>query len=106
MSRILKLEKDPYDTCESLFKKQNIEFSQGVTVLVGCNGSGKTTMLNTIKRRLNHMDMPEYLCIRYDNVKDGGSSAKSRAGFYGDFTTLATAMCSSEGEEITIHLGN
>ena len=106
MSRIFKLDEDPYDTCEILFKKKEVEIFPGVTVLVGCNGTGKTTLLSTIKRRLNYMDVPEYLCIKYDNVKDGGSSAKSRAGFYGDFTTLATAMCSSEGEEITIHLGN
>lgn len=106
MSKIFKLNKDPYDTCEILFKKKEVEIFPGVTVLVGCNGTGKTTLLSTIKRRLNYMDGPEYLCIKYDNVKDGGSRAQSRAGFYGDFTTLATAMCSSEGEEITIHLGN
>ena len=44
MSRIFKLNKDPYDTCEILFKKKEVEIMPGVTVLVGCNGTGKTTL--------------------------------------------------------------
>lgn len=39
-------------------------------------------------------------------MQDGGSRAKDLAAFRGNFEFVATAMCSSEGENITMNLGN
>lgn len=41
----------------------------------------------------------------FDNLNDGGSKSVSEASFYGDFSFMATAMCSSEGENIVMNLG-
>ena len=40
MSRIIKTWRDPYDVGFSLCRKKEVEFLPGLTVLVGCNGSG------------------------------------------------------------------
>ena len=41
MSRKFKLEKRYYGEDYDLYKKKTITINEGVTVLVGCNGSGK-----------------------------------------------------------------
>ena len=102
MSRKFKLEKDYYDEGVNLYKRGTIEINPGVTVLVGCNGIGKTTLLHQIKYRLKKENIP---CILFDNLKDGGNHSVSEAGFFGDFGFMATAMCSSEGENIVMNMG-
>jgi predicted ATP-dependent endonuclease of OLD family len=101
MSRKFKLEKDYYDEGFHLYKKANITIKPGVTVLVGCNGIGKTTLLHIIKTKLRRKNVP---CITFDNLKDGGDSAVSKAGFYGNMAFVADAMTSSEGENIVINM--
>lgn len=49
MGRKIKLWKDPYDCGFNLYKKRTVEFKPGITVLVGCNGIGKSTLLRNIK---------------------------------------------------------
>ena len=102
MSRQFKLERDFYDEGYNLYKKKTITIEEGVTVLVGCNGTGKTTLLHQIKEQLKKENIP---VLSFDNLKDGGSKALSSAGFYGDYTFMATAMASSEGENIVMNLG-
>ena len=41
----------------------------------------------------------------FDNLKDGGSNSVSEAGFLGNFGFMATAICSSEGENIVMNMG-
>lgn len=94
MSRIFKTESD-------IFKKRKIELKSGVTVLVGCNGSGKTTLLNELKYNLEKEGIP---VIHFDNLHDGGSSSISEDLFYGRTEWGATALCSSEGENIVLNL--
>ena len=36
----------------NLYKKDCIDIEEGLTILVGCNGSGKTTMINQMKDQL------------------------------------------------------
>lgn len=103
MSREFKIWKDPYDTGFSLYKKSSITLQPGLTVLVGCNGIGKTTLLNCIKDSLQSKEVP---VITFNNLQDGGSKAISKAGFYGDMEFMATAICSSEGENIIMNIGN
>lgn len=74
MSRKFRLWKDPYDCGFDLWKKKTIEIKSGVTVLVGCNGIGKSTLLNNIESLLKKDKIP---VIHFDNLSDGGSNARS-----------------------------
>ena len=94
--------RDPND-CGNLYYRSKVSFEPGVTVLVGCNGCGKTTLIRQIKRLLEKDDIPY---VAYDNLHDGGSNARQKAGFYGDVEFMATSMCSSEGENIVLNMGN
>lgn len=102
MSRKFKLVADPCDAGYKLYKKRVIEIKEGVTVLVGCNGFGKSTLLRWIGKELDKEDI-EY--VRYDNEHDGGSNSRSRAAFRGNLEFLATSLCSSEGENIVMNVG-
>ena len=103
MIRKFELERDYYDEGFNLYKKKTITIKPGVTVLVGCNGIGKSTLLSQIKDSLKKDNVP---CISFDNLKDGGGHAVSEASFYGNFGFMATAICSSEGENIVMNMGN
>ena len=89
MSRKIKLYQDYYGEDEKLYEKRSVTFDEGVTVLVGCNGSGKTTMLYQIKDNLRENKIP---FISFDNLRDGGSNARASAGFREDFSFLSTSM--------------
>lgn len=45
----IKREKFYYEENDELFKTDSVEIYPGVTALVGCNGSGKSTMAQIIK---------------------------------------------------------
>lgn len=99
----LTIVKDWYGEDERiLYKKSRIQIKEGVTVLVGCNGSGKTTLLSQIKHQLEKENI-EY--FSYDNFNDGGSRSKEKVGYYGQMDLLAEMICSSEGENIGINMG-
>ncbi len=102
MSRKFKLLKDYYKEGVDLYSKKTITIKPGVTILVGCNGIGKTTLLQQIQAQLKQNNIPY---IEFDNLHDGGSKSVSEASFYGDFGFMATAMCSSEGENIVMNMG-
>lgn len=102
MSRKFTLIKDYYDEDINLYKKESIAINTGVTVLVGCNGIGKTTLLHQIRDKLKKDNIPY---IEFDNLHNGGSKSISEASFYSDFGFMATAMCSSEGENIVLNMG-
>lgn len=61
MSRKFVLEKDYYEEGVNLYKKKTVTINSGVTVLVGCNGIGKTTFLHQIRDRLKKQNIP---CIQ------------------------------------------
>lgn len=103
MSKKIQLIQDYYDNDIKLYKKKAIEIKPGVTVLVGCNGIGKTTLLHQIKDRLKKDNIPYIL---FDNLKEGGSNSISHAGYNGDFEFMTGALMSSEGETIVLNLGN
>ena len=94
--------RDPYEPKEYLYTKKEFEFKPGVTVFVGCNGCGKTTLLHQIKDYLKNKKVP---VLSFDNLHDGGSNARSEAAAMNDFTFLATASFSSEGENIVMNVG-
>lgn len=101
MSREFQIEKRYYDESYDLYKKKSITINDGITVLVGCNGSGKTTLLHQIKEQLKKENIP---VLSFDNLHEGGSTAISAAGFYGDLGFMGAAMTSSEGENIVLNI--
>lgn len=102
MSRIFELDKNPYGENISIYKRKKIEINPGVTVLVGCNGSGKTTLLKQIEYRCKKASIP---VLRFDNLHDGGSNARSKKAFENNFEFVAALMNSSEGENIVMNIG-
>ena len=101
-SHIIKTWRDPYDEGFSTTRARKITINSGLTVLVGCNGAGKTTLLHNIKSELKKEHIP---CILFDNKVSGGSTSMSASMLRRDYTLFATQFCSSEGENITISLG-
>lgn len=102
MSRKFKIDRDYHGLGFNIYKKCTFTFNPGVTVLVGCNGIGKTTLLIQIKEQLKTEKIP---VIMFDNLHDGGSNSRSIASFRGDFQFLACSLQSSEGENIALNLG-
>ena len=96
------IHKDYCDTGCNIYKKENIAIDTGLTVLVGCNGMGKSTLIKQLKSQLETENIP---VISFNNLSEGGSYARSKAGYYNDLEFLVTAMQSSEGENIIMNLG-
>ena len=62
----IKIEKEPYEEGQKIFKKNIIELEpNAITCLVGCNGSGKSTLLKEI---IDHIDAEQ---ITTDNSCKG-----------------------------------
>lgn len=97
----LTIPKDPYGD-GGLFAKSRIRLKPGLTVLAGCNGYGKTTLLYCVKDRIAKSDIPY---VQYDNMTDGGNTARQSALMRGDMSFLATGALSSEGENIMMNMG-
>lgn len=97
-----KVYRDPYD-CEILFTgKLEREISPGLTILAGCNGSGKTTTLLSIKDAYGKD--PNYKVFHWDGLSDKGV-AKKRALDMQRIDVLSSLAFSSEGEEINTNIG-
>lgn len=98
-TRTFKLYKDYWD-CGNLYARAKHTFNKGVTVLVGCNGSGKSTTLTQIREQLKAKQEPYFA---FDNVSSGGSGLYQGLldGWYsGGIGALCSLACSSEGEKI------
>ena len=52
------------------------------------------------------LDKEKITYTSFNNLFDGGENARSWAGYTGDFSFLATAVMSSEGENILMNIGN
>lgn len=92
----VKIPTKPYDE-EKIYSKTEHNFNEGITILVGKNGAGKSTILRYLKEKCHKEKLPLF---SYDNYVEGGDTAMSKYGYYGDTTALATAFCSSEGQQI------
>lgn len=92
----LKIERDPYGEGK-IFKKKSVNLEPGITILVGCNGCGKTTFLKIAKEFCEENKIPY---LSYDNMRDGHSHARNAALARYDYSMGATLMFSSEGEQI------
>lgn len=97
MSRGFKIGRDPYNEGYIMYSKANITINPGVTVLIGCNGAGKTTILHHLHNQLKKENIP---VMFYNNLTNGGSNSVSKLLFEGDIELGALMMTSSEGENI------
>lgn len=98
-----RVDKDPYDTEETLFSgKLTRTIEPGFTVLVGCNGSGKSTVLRYIKDTYKRND--DYKVFSWDGLYDKGPT-KQRMLDSSNIDLLATLAFASEGEEINTNIG-
>ena len=101
MSLKLKLRSEPWETDEKIFKNLNREIEDGLHVLVGCNGYGKSTFMEFVKEKYKRDE--NYKLLTWNgvvNTRDGRGSALFRQ----NFEVLANMMMSSEGEEHNINL--
>ena len=96
------IHKDYCDVGCDIYKKNNITINSGLTVLVGCNGMGKTTLIHQLENQLKKEDIP---MISFNNLTEGDSHARAKAAFYNDWSFVATSVQSSEGENIIMNLG-
>lgn len=98
-----KIDRDYNDIGCNIYQKGTVTINPGVTVLVGCNGIGKTTLIRQLKDQLENENVP---ALSFDNLHEGGHYARSAAMFYQDFAFVGTSMQSSEGENIALNIGN
>ncbi len=102
MSRTFALKRDYYEDKVYIYKHKNMTIESGITVLVGCNGCGKTTFINHIEKQLEKEKIP---VIKFDNLHDGGHNAMSEAMFNDDYNFISNSWDSSEGEQIVLNIG-
>lgn len=99
--RTINTEHDPVDSGRHIFKNKTQSFEPGLTVLCGCNGYGKTTLLNCIKADLKQNDVSFY---SYDDRSEGDLITDRKLNIEQDIAYMATHVCSSEGERIRLHI--
>ena len=97
-----KIVRDYYDRKEYIYEKTSVTLKPGVTVLVGCNGAGKTTLIYQLQEKCRKAEIPYF---SFDNYLDGGRSAMSKLGFFGDTDALVQDFVASEGERISNNMG-
>lgn len=102
MTHKFKIIQDWYDSGEKVYSKASAEIKDGLTVLCGCNGCGKTTLLHQIKNALEKENIP---FLHFNNLLDGGNNSVSASLFRGEMDFVAQADCSSEGENINMNIG-
>ena len=100
--RIIKIGKNPLCLKNDMYMNDVVNIEPGLTVLVGCNGSGKTTFLTMLEQELTRNKIH---CIKFDNLLNGGNNAKQAAAFRDDFAFVMQAAMSSEGENIILNMG-
>lgn len=97
-----KIIKDYYIEDENIFNKEIFSFKSGITVLVGCNGYGKTTLLNILEEKL---EKNKIKYMKYNDLEDGRYYSKDIALYNHDYKLLSKLVTSSEGENIYTNIG-
>lgn len=93
--------RDPYDAGFNTTKPKEIEFKPGLTVLVGCNGTGKTTLLMNIEDFCKD-NIP---ILKYNNLLDGGNKGFGEYIESREYDKISILSQASEGECIKFHIG-
>ena len=103
MEHNFKISKDWYGDGNNIYKRASVTIKDGLTILCGCNGCGKTTLLHQIKAQLEQEQIP---VLSFDNLSDGGSRLRQKKLWMGDTSFTATSLLSSEGENIVMGTGD
>mgnify|MGYP004443851655 FL=1 len=103
MGRTFNVGTNPMDADHKVYKRKSHTINTGVTVLVGCNGSGKSSLIRLIKSNLKNNKIPY---TEYNNQSDGGSNALGELAFEDKWDMVAFGAFASEGENITMNLCN
>lgn len=93
---IIKTPDNFYHKTDMIFSSQEIELRPGLTILVGCNGSGKSTFLKMIAASCKENDIPLFI---YDQKSQGGAIAQQRY-LDTDMRRFMLSSMISEGEGI------
>lgn len=84
-----------------LYKKGIFELKEGITILVGCNGYGKSTTMQAFKDIIKEN---KYKIVSFDNYRNGGNKSVGDALFVNDISLAATILTGSEGEGIITNI--
>ena len=82
-----------------LYKEKIHDLKKGITVLIGCNGAGKTTFLDLLENKFK--DNENWLVKNYNTERTKSFLEEG----YGSSTTFINVIKSSEGESNTIVIG-
>lgn len=93
---MIKIEKD------KLHHYSEIEFPDGIIILIGRNGVGKTTLLRKVEEYCKEKDIPVF---SYDNYKEGSTSAMDKYLHKDMLGALASVAFHSEGEQLFFNFG-
>ena len=88
---------DPYDL-RKLYRKRSVKFYPNeINCLIGCNGSGKSTILGICKDIIKENGL---MMISYNNMQDGGSNFIEEDGSIESIGAIFSIKELSEGEQI------
>lgn len=99
MDKVFHLKKEPYIKGQRIFAKAKVCIHEGITVLVGCNGTGKTSMLKQMHKQL----VTENAAVMYYDYAKVRES-KNRMLQDGEIPAaqFASWVSDSEGEQIVV----
>lgn len=90
------IDQDPLETGVNFYKSNRITLQPGLTVLIGCNGAGKTTFINQIETICEDNDISVF---SFRNIKEGGNNFTESMLVY-ETAKGARRLTQSEGENI------
>ena len=91
------LERDYYDTGDNLFKNKTVTIKPGVTVLVGCNGTGKTTQIRLLAEYLKQKGESVFTDVEPSGLPTGRFLRQLLAGEFPSSPWATAALFLSEG---------
>lgn len=95
----IKRTKDFYDLGIQTFLTEELSINPGITVLVGCNGYGKSTTISLIEEHCKRQNIELF---QYDSANINHTQRNmQRLLDSNQLENLALMVCSSEGERLT-----
>lgn len=85
------------------FPHSSLFFNQGITCLIGKNGSGKTLLIKEIVNNLKENRIPYYY---YDAYAEGGKVAKDKLKSLKNTERLVELQLASQGQQSIINIKN